>query len=235
MALLRHLRSLSTLPNNPNIFHFPSSTPNTHTLSLLPTNPPTPSLAIGTTTQIPPTPQSLTENPTFMGILLSVLANHATYDPMIQSQALALASSGGATLGSGGQFFPSNHPSQASQTAHNKRQRPPRQYGGGGGTGGDGAGGASAQGGAGGGGVGGWIHVSDLRNPPDYGRIAWPEDIFGSLEVDGQGAFVGGDGGFQGSGTYRICTREGILGLSPYLMERLKERLAELEKKEKSR
>jgi hypothetical protein len=23
------------------------------------------------------------------------------------------------------------------------------------------------------GGRGGWIHVSDLRNPPEYGRIAW--------------------------------------------------------------
>jgi hypothetical protein len=75
---------------------------------------------------------------------------------------------------------------------------------------GDGAGGASSQGGAGGGGRGGWVHVSDLRAPPDYGRIAWPEDIFGSLEVDAQGAFVDGKGNWQGSGTYRIITREGM-------------------------
>lgn len=61
----------------------------------------------------------------------------------------------------------------------------------------------------GGGGRGGWIHVSDQRNPPDFGRVAWPEDIFGSLEVDGQGQFVDG-GQFQESGTYRMVTREGM-------------------------
>lgn len=83
-----------------------------------------------------------------------------------------------------------------------------------GGRGGDGAGGASSQGGAGGGGRGGWVHLSDSRNPPDYGRIAWPEDIFGSLEVDGTGQFVKGDdgriGSWQSSGTYRVITREGM-------------------------
>lgn len=52
--------------------------------------------------------------------------------------------------------------------------------------------------------------MSDMRNPPDYGRISWPEDIFGSLEVDGEGKFVGEDGGYQESGTYRIMTREGM-------------------------
>jgi len=56
---------------------------------------------------------------------------------------------------------------------------------------GDGAGGASSQGGAGGGGRGGHVHLSDGRAPPDYGRIAWPEDIFGSLEVDGKGKWLG--------------------------------------------
>jgi hypothetical protein len=96
-------------------------------------------------------------------------------------------------------------------------QQPKRKLprsGGGGGTAGDGAGGASSQGGAGGGGRGGWLHVSDMRAPPDYGRIAWPEDIFGSLEVDGKGEFVAGGGGVKGnwqaSGSYRIITREGM-------------------------
>lgn len=82
---------------------------------------------------------------------------------------------------------------------------------------------------------GGWIHVSDTRNPPDWARVAWPEDIFGSLEVDGQGAFVEPEqvgeaaGRYQESGTYRIVTREGVLGLSPFLRARLVERLRELE------
>lgn len=74
----------------------------------------------------------------------------------------------------------------------------------------DGAGGANHQGGMGGGGRGGWIHVSDQRNPPDWGRIAYPEDIFGSVEVDGEGQFVGGNGGYQVAGTYRLMTTEGM-------------------------
>jgi hypothetical protein len=86
------------------------------------------------------------------------------------------------------------------------------------------------QGGAGGAGHGGWIHVSDSRNPPDYGRIAWPEDIIGSVEVDGDGQFTDGHGRWQNSGTYRIVTREGILGLTGYMRERVVERLREIEK-----
>ena len=89
-------------------------------------------------------------------------------------------------------------------------QQPKKRAGGGGGIRGDGAGGASSQGGAGGGGRGGWVHLSDSRAPPDYGRIAWPEDIFGSLEVDGRGEFVDEKGNWQGSGTYRVVTREGM-------------------------
>jgi hypothetical protein len=85
------------------------------------------------------------------------------------------------------------------------------------------------QGGAGGAGHGGWIHISDTRNPPDYGRIAWPEDIIGSLEVDGDGRFTDGTGRWQESGTYRIITREGILGLTEYMRGKLVERLREIE------
>jgi hypothetical protein len=81
----------------------------------------------------------------------------------------------------------------------------------------------------------GWVHVYDLRHPPDFGRIPDPEDIFGSVEVDGEGVFVGEGGGYQTSGTYRVVTRDGVLGLSDYLRERLVERLKQLEKEEKSR
>jgi hypothetical protein len=80
--------------------------------------------------------------------------------------------------------------------------------------------------------------LSDSRAPPDYGRIAWPEDIFGSLEVDGSGQFVEGEdgllGNWQWSGTYRVVTREGILGLSDYLMGKVVERLKEEEMMEKN-
>ncbi|KAH8687736.1 hypothetical protein BGZ60DRAFT_536739 [Tricladium varicosporioides] len=215
------IRSVSTLQSNSHIYIFPpNSGSNSHTLSLLPTNPPSQPLAIGTTTQIPPTTDSFIENPQFLSILNDVMRKHAAEDPMVQGQAAAFASTSGSALGSGGMFFP--------QQSKRKSKA--------GGMAGDGAGGASSQGGAGGGGRGGYVHVSDLRAPPDYGRIAWPEDIFGSLEVDGQGNFVKGDdgilGNWQSSGSYRIITREGILGLSDYLRERLIARLQDEEKSE---
>lgn len=146
---------------------------------------------------LPPTPDSFTENRRFLEILHSVLSEHAYQDASVISQAQAMASSSGSNLGSGGAFFPQQ-----------RQKRKGTNYGGGGGTGGDGAGGASSQGGAGGG-RGGYIHVYDQRNPPDYGRIPWPEDIFGSLEVDSSGSFVDGKGNYQTSGTYRVITREG--------------------------
>ncbi|KAF2743752.1 hypothetical protein M011DRAFT_210814 [Sporormia fimetaria CBS 119925] len=174
----RTSRYVSTLQENPHIYTFKHPEQHSNTLlTLLPTSPPTPALAIGTTTTLPPTPSTFTENPQFLGILQSVLHTYATQDPSIKQQAAAFASPGGFNLGNQG---------------------------------GGGAGPASSQGGMGGANKGGWIHVSDMRNPPDWGRIAWPEDIFGSLEVDGEGRFVGGDGNYQASGTYRVVTREGM-------------------------
>ncbi|KAL3427106.1 hypothetical protein PVAG01_00615 [Phlyctema vagabunda] len=222
-TLLRQsVRCVSTLASNPHIYVFPSSDSSSHILTLLPTAPPNSSLAIGTTTNIPPTPHSLTENPRFLSILNSVLAAHAHEDPGLLAQAAAFASSSGSALGSGGMFFPGQN-----NTLHRKGR------GGQSSKAGDGAGGASSQGGAGGGGRGGWVHVSDERAPPDYGRIAWPEDIFGSIEVDGQGNIVGDKGNWQSSGTYRVITREGILGLSDFLRGKLVQRLSEEEAKER--
>jgi len=212
-------RWLTTLEGNKHIYVFPDERSlNNKLLTLLPTA--NPNLAIGSTSKIPPTPDTLVENRKFLSILQSVLAQHAHEDPYVQSQAQAYASQAGADLGSGGVFFRGQG-----------RRRP--AYGGRGGTGGDGAGGASKQGGHGGAGRGGFIHVSDMRHPPDFGRIAEPEDIFGSLEVDGSGQFVDGHGRYQDSGSYRIVTREGILGLSPFLREKLVERLKEEERTSK--
>ncbi|KAL2260109.1 hypothetical protein VTK26DRAFT_6000 [Humicola hyalothermophila] len=194
-------RGFSTLASNPSIKVFPNpQKPNTYLLSYLDTNPPSPALAIGTTGAIPPTPKSFQGNPRFLSILNEVLAQHAADDPGLKSQAKAFASPGGFTF----------------IQARNAR-----------GTG-TGAGGASAEGGAGGAGVGGWVHLSDERNPPDFGRIAWPEDILGSVEVDGKGQIIGN---FQPSGTYRIITNQGILGLSPFLREKLIARLRQEERK----
>ncbi|KAF1936869.1 hypothetical protein EJ02DRAFT_459170 [Clathrospora elynae] len=194
---LRGARHASTLPENPHIYvHRHPLDPSKRLLSLLPTEPATLQLAIGTCNVLPPTPQNFETNPNFLPILSSVFATHATSDPYVQSQASVYASPGGMDL---------SGPD-------------------------DGAGGANHQGGAGGAGHGGWIHISDLRNPPDYGRIAWPEDILGSVEVDGNGRFAGGTGGWQDSGTYRVVTREGILGLTDYMRGKMVEKLQELER-----
>ena len=71
--------------------------------------------------------------------------------------------------------------------------------------------------------------MSDQRSPPDFGRVAWPENIFGSLELDGEGQFVDGNGRYQKSGTYRIMMQEGTLGLSDFLRQKLVTKLKELD------
>ena len=171
-----------------------------HILTYLENEPPIKRLAVGVSSAIPPTPQSFEENHEFVKILEEVVQEYGHEDEDVTSQAVALASSGGANLGSGGSFFP-----RKAQSKQNRGDS--ARQGGGGGAGGDGAGGASAQGGAGGAGRGGWVHLSDRRNPPDFGRIAWPEDILGSVEVNDHGEVVGR---VQPSGTYRILTNEGM-------------------------
>jgi hypothetical protein len=159
----------------------------------------------------------LKENPEFFKILHWTIKEHASQDPEVKAAAAMYASQAGSALGSGGVFFP--------QQRQRKRRLSKTQSQ----SGGDGSGGASGQGGMGGGGKGGYIHVSDQRAPPDFGRVAWPEDIFGSLEVDGEGNFTEGHGRYQEAGTYRACTNEGVLVLSPYLRERLVEKLQQLD------
>lgn len=166
------------------------TSPASHILTLLDNDPPSKQLSIGTSAIIPPTPQSFRQNPEFLKILDQVIREYGHEDEDVVSQARALAGPGGFNLGSGGVFFPQQK----------RRQKK-------GAAGGDGAGGASSQGGAGGAGRGGWVHLSDRRNPPDYGRIAWPEDILGSVEVDQTGTVIGK---VQPSGTYRIVTNEGM-------------------------
>jgi hypothetical protein len=135
---------------------FPSQGANdSHILSLLSSEPVNPDLAIGVTNQLPPTPDSLKENPKFLCILQEVFAKHAHEDPEAQSQAQVMASTSGANLYTGGVLM-------SSQRGNRRRTET-----------GDSSGGASGQGGAGGAGKGGWIHISDSRRPPEFGRIAW--------------------------------------------------------------
>nr|POF01318.1 hypothetical protein CFP56_21266 [Quercus suber] len=193
----------------------PKSAPKRYLFSYLSQDHPTETFAIGTSPTLPPTPESFTENHAFLDLVQTVIREHAHSDPDVQAQAAMYQSQAGSALGSGGMFFPQSQ-TQRNKTRVNKKS-------------GDGAGGASSQGGMGGAGRGGWIHVADQRNPPDFGRVAWPEDIFGSLELDGEGKFVNGDGNYQVAGTYRVVTREGFFGLSGYLREKVVQRLRELE------
>jgi len=164
-------------------------------LTLLPSEPPVPELAVGTSSAIPPTPASFKENPKFVSILQEVLKEHAAEDEGVKAQAQAFASNAGASLGGGGALFPGQKKFRRGDAGYQ--------------AGGDGSGATSWQGGAGGGGRGGFVHLSDNRTPVDFGRIAWPEDIFGSIEVDGHGQ-IEDNGNYQPSGTYRIVTRDGM-------------------------
>lgn len=208
-------RTVSSLASNSHIkvFNDPSS-PASHVLTYLENDPPSKRLAIGTSVKIPPSPQTFKENPAFLELLDEVIQEFGHKDEDVISQARALASPGGFNLGSGGAFFSQKH--------RRERRGDSSRQGAGGGAGGSGAGGASGQGGAGGAGRGGWVHLSDRRNPPDFGRIAWPEDILGSVEVNEAGEVIGR---VQPSGTYRILTNQGILGLSPFLRGKLVDRL----------
>ncbi|OHE93978.1 hypothetical protein CORC01_10670 [Colletotrichum orchidophilum] len=214
-ARVNFSRAVSSLSSNPRIKVLPADASRaSFLLSYLEDEPPNKRIAIGFSTTDPPTPRSFIENQTFTKILYEVLAEHAHKDKDLLSQAQAFAGPGGANLGSGGVFF-----------AQKNKSRSPSKVGS------SGAGGASAQGGAGGGGHGGYVHLSDSRNPPDFGRIAWPEDILGSVEVDQSGNIIGQ---LEPSGTYRIITNEGILGLSPYLSGKLVERLRAEDEKDHS-
>jgi hypothetical protein len=76
----------------------------------------------------------------------------------------------------------------------------------------------------------GHVHLSDARRPPDVGRVADPQDILGSVRVDEQGEV---QGQLEESGTYRVVTNDGILGLSDFLLDKLTSRLAEEDAKKR--
>lgn len=54
--------------------------------------------------------------------------------------------------------------------------------------------------------VGGFLHIADQRNPPEYARVPDPQDIFGLFEVDKDGNM----GGYEPCDSYRLVTREGV-------------------------
>jgi hypothetical protein len=120
-------------------------------LSSEPVNPKT---AIGVTSKLPPSTDSFRENSNFLKILQEVFSEYGHKDPDAISQAQVLVSTSGANIGSGGFLM----------TGQGSRRRRESK---------DSSGGASGQGGVGSAGRGGWIHLSDSRRPPEFGRIAW--------------------------------------------------------------
>lgn len=56
-----------------------------------------------------------------------------------------------------------------------------------------------------------WMHIGDERNPPAWGRINFPEDIIGSVELS-NGTIK--EGTYQPMPAHRIMTNSGIFQLS---------------------
>ncbi|CAG8495372.1 9467_t:CDS:2 [Funneliformis caledonium] len=68
----------------------------------------------------------------------------------------------------------------------------------------------------------GWLHVADARDPAPWGRIPYPEDIFGMIQViDGQ--IVRGT--YQPMPTHRMVTAKGLFMLNDPLQEKLLEKV----------
>ncbi|KNE66015.1 hypothetical protein AMAG_10292 [Allomyces macrogynus ATCC 38327] len=65
----------------------------------------------------------------------------------------------------------------------------------------------------------GWMHVADQRNPPPWGRIPDPDDIIGSVQLDGEGKIQAHS--YQPMPTHRIVSNHGLFQLSPFLHEKL--------------
>ncbi|CAE6429527.1 unnamed protein product [Rhizoctonia solani] len=77
----------------------------------------------------------------------------------------------------------------------------------------------------------GWLHVHDYRNFPEMGRVGDPDDILGSVLV--QDGKIKGET-YQRMPSYRTCTTDGPVKLSPSLHERLLKSLREARQKESS-
>ncbi|KAI9478151.1 MAG: hypothetical protein EXX96DRAFT_569750 [Benjaminiella poitrasii] len=61
----------------------------------------------------------------------------------------------------------------------------------------------------------GWLHINDERNPPAWGRISFPEDIIGSVELS---AGKIKEGTYQAMPAHRIVSNKGLFQLSEPLM-----------------
>ncbi|KAI8579073.1 hypothetical protein K450DRAFT_243723 [Umbelopsis ramanniana AG] len=70
----------------------------------------------------------------------------------------------------------------------------------------------------------GWLHVADERNPPPWGRIPLPEDIFGSVLLS-KGIIQPNT--YQRMPSHRFVTSNGLFQLSPPMQSILRSTLLE--------
>ncbi|CAA7261109.1 unnamed protein product [Cyclocybe aegerita] len=68
----------------------------------------------------------------------------------------------------------------------------------------------------------GWMHIHDQRNPPDQSRIGDPDDIIASVLV--KGSQIQPDM-YEPMPSYRVCTADGVLQLTPGLAAHLRREL----------
>ncbi|KAI8362753.1 hypothetical protein BD560DRAFT_333865 [Blakeslea trispora] len=62
----------------------------------------------------------------------------------------------------------------------------------------------------------GWLHVGDERNPPPWGRINFPEDIIGSVQLQ-NGTIK--EGTYEPMPTHRMVTNNGLFQMSEPLTQ----------------
>ncbi|KZO94668.1 hypothetical protein CALVIDRAFT_196277 [Calocera viscosa TUFC12733] len=77
----------------------------------------------------------------------------------------------------------------------------------------------------------GYMSISDARNPPMPNRTPEPEDTLGMVQV-AEGQIL--PDSYEPMPTYRVCTTDGILTLTPELEQLLIERLGEVDEEERA-
>ncbi|KAH9077617.1 hypothetical protein EDB83DRAFT_2344878 [Lactarius deliciosus] len=65
----------------------------------------------------------------------------------------------------------------------------------------------------------GWMHIHDDRNLPPLNRIGDPDDIIGSVQVEG-GKILAET--YQAMPSYRVCTADGVIQLTEGLTSKLR-------------
>ncbi|KAI7852809.1 hypothetical protein BDC45DRAFT_512601 [Circinella umbellata] len=75
-----------------------------------------------------------------------------------------------------------------------------------------------------------WLHIGDERNPPPWGRIPYPEDIIGTVFIEGG---VIQPNTYQPMPTHRLVTSNGIMQLSEPLTQCLVQEAKRVASKQK--